>query len=407
MSESDETDEEPAPLVYTRNSELFPVYIILSGGVLTVGMFVQAGVLTWLDSSLRTRPDYILGVMASAVAAIVIVVGGHWLRRSSLPEERYRRVFLWHVGSLGLAVVVVLLVARITGSFSETAILFWLGAAATLGGGAGLLVGLVEARSIEQNLTAQRVEMESEYLQRQRNFLTRLHALVRHEVLNTTQVISGHASTRLDDIDRDSPEYRYYETINDQSKDLAAIVEDIELLLRATESADRSVAASTNVTRLLGQEVEQLRTEFPEVAIELTADDEVFTRANPEIATVIRYLLVHRIRRFEEGTLQVDIEVETTGESVLVVISDDGPELPTDEIQSPFEQPPAVDKSHGWALYLGNAVVELYDGTMTLDRTGPQGTTVTIELPRGSAPGPTGPTGEYAASGEAAPRDLF
>jgi len=290
-------------------------------------------------------------------------------------------------------------------SVADTPVLYWLHVGMSVGGAVGLAVGLSEARAIERVLADQRVEIESAYRQRQRSFLKHLHALVRHEVLNTTQVISGYATNRLHHLDEDDTEYDSYRTIDDQSRSLAAVVEDVEMLLQASDGVTRP-DQTTNLTELLERELAQLRTEYPDTDLELSGDDDnVFVRAHGSVATVFGYLIGHRIEGADSETGRVTLRYDTTGDTVTITIIDDGPSLPSEEIHSPFEQPPEMDQSHGWALYLTDAIIELYDGHVDLGPSGPAETTIAVELP-GADPPRQDVTGESSVA-PANPKELF
>jgi signal transduction histidine kinase len=373
-------DSEPAPLVDVGDTERIPSYIVVSGIVLGAGMIGQGVVLGSLESPLRRQPAYLLGVLGSLTATTVIIAVGYWLDRNGVDSDRYRRILAWYLGGLTVAALAVLLVVR-TASTAEGAVLYWLHVGTSGGGAVGLLVGNSEARTVERELATQRADLESTYRQRQRSFLKHLHALVRHEVLNTTQVISGYATNRMHDLDEDDREYEYYETISDQSRSLAAIVEDIEILLRASDSASL-VEETTDLGRLLGRELEQVREKYPETELALSGEEPAFVRTEGSISTVLGYLIGHRIEAANGAIDRVTVTLDATGDTVTVTITDDGPPLASDEIHSPFEQPPEMDRSHGWALYLTDAVVELYDGTVDLGPSGSSETTITVELPQ-------------------------
>jgi signal transduction histidine kinase len=65
--------------------------------------------------------------------------------------------------------------------------------ATVVGSGAGFVVGLSRARAIQSAVEAERNAVRADMLESQRDVLTYLNSLLRHEVLNGTNVITGYA----------------------------------------------------------------------------------------------------------------------------------------------------------------------------------------------------------------------
>lgn len=117
----------------------------------------------------QTLPEATLvGALTSVPFILWLVYGGYWVAQSNIPPAQYHRigvrVLAGVAGFLGINIV---LMTAIPPQNVATAV-GWIRWAASLGGGAGLLVGFFEARAIHKELEAERARLHREQLRQQR-----------------------------------------------------------------------------------------------------------------------------------------------------------------------------------------------------------------------------------------------
>jgi hypothetical protein len=117
--------------------------------------------------------------------------GGYWLARSGPKSDRDRRIATWCLGGTGvfLAMNVLLMAVMPPGNPFETVI--WIRWAGSIGAGTGLLLGIFEARAIDRRVSAERARLRAEEAESRQELLNYLNALLRHEVLNSANVITA------------------------------------------------------------------------------------------------------------------------------------------------------------------------------------------------------------------------
>ena len=335
--------------------------------------------------------DSVLSVALTGLFAVPVVVAGLWLGRSGVSHERYRRVVGWAVGALAafLAINLVMIYAWAADTLVQN--VSWAIQAAEMGAAGGALFGVVEARAIERAREAERAAVRSEQLESQREWLEYLNSLLRHEVLNTANVVVGYSELLLDEHEGDDRHREYLERIERQSRKMTDVIQDVRLLIQAT---DEQVDLETvDVVSVLEQEVRALRDRHDGVTVETSMPESAGVAADDLLARVFSNLLENAVLHNDSGTPRVEVAIDADPESVTVTVIDDGPGVPEDEQGTLFERSGRGD--HGLGLYLVRTLLRRYDGTIELTETGPDGSTFTIELPSASA-GPE-PTAEAPA----------
>ena len=354
--------------------------------------------------------DGLLSVALTGLFAVPVVVAGLWLGRSGVSHERYRRVVGWAVGALAafLAINLVMIYAWAADTLVQN--VSWAIQAAEMGAAGGALFGVVEARAIERAREAERAAVRSEQLESQREWLEYLNSLLRHEVLNTANVVVGYSELLLDEHEGDDRHREYLERIERQSRKMTDVIQDVRLLIRATdEPADLE---TVDVVPVLDAEVRALQDRHGAVSVETSWPETAPVTADDLLARVFSNLMENAVVHNDAASPNVSVTVEADPETVTVRVADNGSGVPEGERATLFERSGRGD--HGLGLYLVRTLLRRYDGTVELAETGPEGSTFTVELPRASgAPTlPEGPptvaadasgAGRHAATAEAEP----
>lgn len=119
--------------------------------------------------------------------------------------------------------------------------------------------------------------------------------------------------------------------------------------------------------------------------------------ADDLLPRVFSNLLSNAVEHNDGARPRVDVTVETTPDSVTVLVADDGPGVPRSKLPSLFERT-AEGTSHGLGLYLVRTLAGRYGGRVDLRETGPDGSVFAVELPRADAAAPEATTDAFAAS---------
>jgi len=238
------------------------------------------------------------------------------------------------------------------------------------------------ATVLGQNVTAvlDSIEGESE-LREQRDNLEVLDQMVRHDIRNDLQVISGYAEalqTRVDDSER---EYvRQILTSTESATSLTQTARDLaEVMLRAEGEYE-----SVPLRRRLTTQLEEVRAMHSNASITVDGGlPESSVVADEMLSSVFRNLLKNAIQHNDKDVPEVVVTASARDETVVVSIADNGPGVPDeirDEIFGKGEKGLESDGS-GIGLYLVQRLVSSYGGTVRVEDNDPEGAVFSVELP--------------------------
>ncbi|MFC7196408.1 hypothetical protein ACFQL4_20175 [Halosimplex aquaticum] len=108
----------------------------------------------------------------------------------------------------------------------------WVRWSVAVGAGLGLAIGVSEGRAVQKSVEAELARDRSARLTRQRDLLNYLNSFLRHEGLNTVQVISGHAKLLMEESDPGSDAHAHSEVIYRRSEDITDVITDVRLLIK-------------------------------------------------------------------------------------------------------------------------------------------------------------------------------
>jgi len=312
----------------------------------------------------------------STVVAVVFVCGGYYLRTSDLSPRRYRRVAAWAGGGLVGFLAVNLVIMAVTPAATLEGNLGWARGTAVFGALGGLVIGLVEARSIERAERAERAAVRAEYADRQRRWFDYLNALLRHEVLNKANIIDGYAG--LSQEETDDPEMRdRLAIIQRNAEQMASVIEDVRVLIQSAEEPD---LRPVDVSAVLRDVLDDAQAIDADVVVESSIPDGVTVFADDLLDRVFANLVRNAIEHNEGGTARVSVSLVRSDDDVVVTVTDDGPGIPERERATLFQRGENTGRNHGLGLYLARRLVERYDGSIRLAETGPAGSTFSVTL---------------------------
>lgn len=362
---------------------------LVAGGVCllaftAVEMYVWGVVYSYVDLSL------IAGLFFSLPANGLLVGVGWYLPRLDISDDRYRGIAVWTLGGtvlLGLFSVITGVTFFPEVVWAQLSSIRW---GVSVGASAGLLVGLVNARGIERAVAAERAEIRAAEAKRNEEFLEYMNALLRHEVLNTANVIEGYAELLATHADRDTDADvdQFVDVISRQTTELTTVIEDARLLTQIdTES---STFGSVDLQAVVETELRNVRDRHgaTDSTVETTLDssDAVCVRGDYLLRRVFSNLLANAVEHNDSDHKQVDVTIAAEGDQVTTYIQDNGPGIPADARDDLFDTRVTSGVSHGLGLTIVSRLVDRYGGDVEVTETGPEGTTVSVSLPRSQTP---------------------
>jgi signal transduction histidine kinase len=114
-----------------------------------------------------------------------------------------------------------------------------------------------------------------------------------------------------------------------------------------------------------------------------------------QIERAVNNVIDNAIKHTPDGGT-VDVMVERRHDAVAIVVRDDGPGIPADQIPHLFEKygsrpPNSRVEGSGLGLFIVKAIIDAHGGRVLLDSTLGRGTTVTLLLPHPPESGATTP----------------
>lgn len=348
-------------------------WLISGFGLLSIALFL--GWVVWFRSVLDTTA-VALSVGTIAVPAVGLVWGGYRLERSQIGVGRYCRVVYWTtaVGLGFLAINLAMIVLFPWYSFAGD--VAWAHFAVNIGAVAGFTFGFIEARAIQREVEATAAAVRAERLEDEREVLTYLNDLLRHEVLNSAQIINGHASLILEETSGEHRHRSSLETIDRESEALTDVIDDVRAMLNASQTRDPTT--SVDLSALVREEGRSFDERFDELEIETSIPDDVAVSANSGVKWIVINLLENAIEHNDSDTPRVALTVATTADAATVEVADNGPGISEETQQTLFER---KSRNHGLGLYLVKILTNRYGGRVELSETGPDGSRFTVTLP--------------------------
>lgn len=322
-------------------------------------------------------------VAGTAPFALTLVYVGHWIERDDLGDERYGRIGAWCIAGLVsfVALNVVVMVANPPDGVRST--FGWLRFAVAIGAAGGLVIGAIEARTIDRGRRAERNAVRAQMAEERNEWLDYVNSLLRHEVLNTTQIVEGNVSIVLEDHETDEEVRERLLTVREQSRRVTTVVDDLRSILEANRDVDLE---AVDLSAMLVDEVANLRDVHDDVDVTTAIPDGVTVEADALLRRVFANLLANAVEHHDGDAPQISVTVESGPDAVTVVVSDDGPGIPDEQVSDLFDRSVGKRPNHGSGLYLVGRLVERYDGTIEIVGTGPDGSTFAVRLPPAGAP---------------------
>ncbi len=218
---------------------------------------------------------------------------------------------------------------------------------------------------------------------------------ISHELLTPLAAIAGHVANIKECSIEEVESWRYsQDTIEREVRRLTGLTSNL-LLLSRLESGVPLRLESTNIGVVVEEAVAGLLRVAQAKGIELSIQSPPRlprTRADRHrIKQVFINLLDNAVKYCPEGS-EVQVRLETDGESIIVEVADDGPGIPPEDLPHIFEKMYRVEKEStravegsGLGLSIVKRIVELHGGRIAVESTVGKGTTFRVKLPLAEA----------------------
>lgn len=239
--------------------------------------------------------------------------------------------------------------------------------------------------TISRDITP-RKEAEQD-LETERDRLAMLNQIVRHDIRNDMTVILGWAEELDAKLSTDKRAIlSNITTAAEHTRDLTAAVRDLAALL---ESDDPSLEP-IDIGQVLQHEINQLESGYSAQVTSLTVTggdslpESVSVKGTTLLRSVFGNILNNAVFHSDTETVEIDIDVTVTEDTVRVAIADNGPGVPDDQKDAVFGRgEKGLDSpGTGLGLYLVDNLIDTYGGEVWIEDNEPRGAVFIVELQR-------------------------
>ena len=256
--------------------------------------------------------------------------------------------------------------------------------------GIAVVTGRLVATEADRKRQIERERERSAMLAQSDELKSALLAAVSHELRTPLATIKASSSALLNQRvtwDAES-QHELLEVIDEEADRLEDVVGNLLDLSRIEGGALRPNKEWCDIEELVQDVAARLKKRTSDHPIEVCLDPDLplFYLDYVEIAQVLVNLGDNAIKYTPDGTL-VRLEARLDGEDLLLVVHDDGPGLPSDELERLFEpfwraERPGKSAGVGIGLTISRGLVEAHGGTIGVESAADTGTTFTVRLPK-------------------------
>ncbi len=213
---------------------------------------------------------------------------------------------------------------------------------------------------------------------------------VSHELKTPLTTIYGISDMLVGGIVKPEDIPGFAKNIRDEAGRMITLIQDILKLSQLDENTFSDQRERVDLYELAQSAAERLRPQADEkhVTISVTGERSEFTGIATVLEEMIYNLLDNAVKYNKQGG-RVDVDVCSSGDDIVVTVSDTGIGVPADSIDRIFERFYRADKSHsrkiggtGLGLSIVKHGVSLHGGSITVKSSEGSGTTFTMALPK-------------------------
>lgn len=204
--------------------------------------------------------------------------------------------------------------------------------------------------------------------------------VLRHNLRNEVNVIMGQAEFLMD---QDEPDEAVLEAIVEKAAELSEVGTKARQI-QATMHRRESDLVDVDVVEVAEAVVETARETAPAATVTLDAPAAAMVEAPGEdlLTTALENLVENSIDHHDRDSPTVAVAVETGGDDVRVMVRDDGPGVPSVELEAlRHREQTQLDHGSGVGLWLVHWIVTALGGEFEVENRDTRGTVVTLHLP--------------------------
>lgn len=297
----------------------------------------------------------IVNLLTTLPFTAVLIGGGYWLLQSEIPTERFTRIAIWiSTGFVFLGGFFLLIAIFNADHFSAfVGISMW---GMTVGAGAGALVGIFEAKSINKAVLSERTRIQNEQLKKQSERLEEFASIVSHDLRSPHSVATGNLELVREDCDSEK-----IDAISSALARMDAIITDTLTLAKLGQ-----VVGETEPVEI-GSLVESCWEMVQTDGAKLQITDIGRVEADPDR---LRHVFENLIRNaIEHGGNSVTVRIGRLRDGSGFYLEDDGPGISDEDLESIFETGQSSEdgqtgfglaivqrttEAHGWDIEAAN-----------------------------------------------------
>ncbi|GGL27812.1 hypothetical protein GCM10009037_09240 [Halarchaeum grantii] len=310
--------------------------------------------------------DYVVGWAPSLALSVAVVASMRWARGRDADDYGWTfcRWFLSGALVLGASGAASLAVEALRGATLAEPV-FVTGMWVMGGGVVGLYVGYVDTRRQMAREHAERASADAQRLAQQLSVINRV---LRHDVRTDLNVVLGYADQvgGYFEAGEEPPELKKLRERAHRLVDLAEQARVVEGLLE--DDRVRPIAVGEQLTSRLTE----LRLDHPDIDVSGTVDEDAVARGHRLLELALDAVLDTAVADTADvTTLDVTCRLVDDGETVEIVVVDDGPGIPAgarvisrDEAETPLEHADGIGLwTVRWAVERSEGTFDLGDGS--------------------------------------------
>ena len=224
-------------------------------------------------------------------------------------------------------------------------------------------------------------ERELEYERERLEFFNRL---IRHNLLNSLNLVQARAGILDDYVDASAQ--HHLDLVRNRTDDMIDLIETLRSLMRAVVGRDEPDLEPVDVGEVLRSEIrkaDQTHSQA-ELTVDGRLDDAGQVIANDLLAEAVENVLANAVQHNDRTVQEITVSVEQGNETTTITIADNGPGIPDEDKEQIFQKGEKRFESpgSGFGLYLVREIVDAYDGEIEVTDNEPEGTVFAVSLPR-------------------------
>lgn len=234
------------------------------------------------------------------------------------------------------------------------------------------------------------VALEKTRLDESAEFRERLIGIVSHDLRDPVSAISMAAEVLLERNGLDAHTTRTVVRIQNSAGRATRLISDLLDFTQARLGGGIPVDRKpTDLHALVRQTVDELELAHPDREFSVMLEGDAHGQWDADrISQVVGNLLSNALHYSPAGSV-VRLTVEDAGQDVLLTVHNEGEPIPSERLAHVFEplrraasELTKTSRSVGLGLYIVRHIVEAHQGTVSVESSDEQGTTLTVRLPR-------------------------